>query len=340
MRPARGQSLTALALLLCTFLVVGSHAAAQDVADYGPIDSKDLKVLKNAEPVVVAGYRLALVVQNGIAASSGQGNSKSETIVNLAGVDLQALQKVVDQAHADLLQKLAATGRPVVPMEQVTASKGWGKLELTEVDGQAPYLKKPFADARTFTVLTPAGMPLWFGHFDTPLGDQGPMSLTNWRALNQLSVDTKAIVIVPQLAIDFATLEGSGHSAFQGSAETSAKANLRIIEQLTVLRTFHARIALAGEMGFGILKESIPLPDAQGKLVVASEWGNQDEVAFANLLSTNAPGGNVMGPGSSFAGQELAYIADPAAFEQSLLAGAQQFNGMIAAALAANRPGN
>jgi hypothetical protein len=46
------------------------------------------------------------------------------------------------------MQRLAATGRPVVPPEQVTASKGWAKLEKVEPTGDEPYAKNAFADSR------------------------------------------------------------------------------------------------------------------------------------------------------------------------------------------------
>lgn len=325
-------------LLTLALITCGTDSSrAVDTASapaHAPIDSKDLKILARSSQIAVTGYRVVFVVRNGIAASADAGDVSSETLVALAGVDSVHLQAIADKAHADLLEQLASTGRTLVSTEAIKASKGFAKLETTASSLEKPYFRKPFADSRTFAVYSPAVFPLWWGHFDAGIGDKAAMALGNWKALNQLSVDTKAVIIVPQLAIDFAALKGSGHSRFSGSASTEAKASLRILEAQTLLRVFHAKIAMAGEGGVGILKKPVRLAATAGKFVSLREWGNQDDVRFANLLASNSSNPN-LGPGYSMAGQEMAYIADPAAFEAAVLEGAKKFNAMIASALVA-----
>jgi hypothetical protein len=274
---------------------------------------------------------VAFVVHNGVKATAGQGDVSSETLVSLAGVNGADFQRIADEAYADLMERLAATGRPVVSLAEITGSKGYAKLATTPASAEAPYVKKAFADSRTFAVFAPAELPLWWVHADAPLGDKGAMDLGNWRALNQLSVDTKAVLIVPQIAIDFAALKGSGHGVIQGNASTSANASLRLLDKTTGFRLFHAKIALAGDLGMAMLKKPLPLADSSGQLVSMKEWGNQDEVAFANSLMANPAMGNV-GPGSSYSGQELAYVTEPAAFHDAVMEGIRQVNAMIAAA--------
>jgi hypothetical protein len=323
------RTLAALAALLPGFVV------AAPATTHAPIDSKDLKILSRAPAIAVAGYRVVFVVRNGIAASADAGNVSAETLVSLAGVSSAQLQAIADDAYADLLRQLAATGRPVIDLQAMKGSKGFLKLETTPTSIDQPYTKKPFADSRTFATYTPGSLPLWWGHFDVPLGDKGPATLGNWRALNQLSVDQKCVVLVPKLTLDFAALKGSGHSTFGANASTEAKASLRVLEHETCLRVFHAKIALAGEGGVGHLKKSVPLADSAGRFVLRQEWGNQDEVRLANLFAAITPPGS--GPSRSYSTKDLAYIADPAAFSAAVAEGAKAFNAMVASAVATYR---
>lgn len=321
-------------VILLASMTLLTHAALAEKAApsvHAPIDGKDLKFLSRSPNVVVGGYRVLFVVRNGVKATASSDVS-SETIVNLAGVDGDLLQTIANEAYADLLARIPATGRNLIDLRTVKTTKGFGKLETTASSSAQPYCKKPFADSRSFAVYSAGPLPLWWGHFDAPIGDKGAMALANWKAINQLSVDTKAVVIVPQVAVDFATLKSSGRSVFAGNASTEAKASLRLLENQTLLRVFHAKIAMAGDLGAGILKKPIPLADSAGKLVSLRDWGNQDEVAFANSLMTNPAVGNV-GPGYSYSGQELAYVVDPAAFKEAVMEGIRQYNAMVASAL-------
>lgn len=310
----------------------GAARAEPDL--HAPIDDRSLKVLGNAPAIAVAGYRVVFVVSNGIDARSIHGNSSSRTTVYLGGVSGADLQRIADAAYEDLMQRLEATGRPIVPLETIRSSPGFAKLELTPTSPDKPFLRKPLADARTFAAYTPAALPLWWSHLDG-VGDKGAGSLGNWRALNQLSVDTQAVVIVPQITFDFAELKGSGRDLLAGAASTSAKADFRILEQFTVLRAFQAKIALAGPLGAGTLKKPIDLPEPAGELKLSSQWDNQQEVAFANSLKES--GVDVLGPSRSVSEQELAFIAEPNSFVETALEGTRQFNAMVAAAVAAYR---
>lgn len=331
------QALTA-ALTICG---IGLHALAADANERAVSDaltSKDIHILGKAPAVAVAGYRVGFVVSNNTYARSIGGNAISRTIVNLSGVDTADLQAIADEAYADFMQRLVATGRPIVPLEQITSSSGYAKLTKVETKPDEPYSKKPFADSRLMAVFAPAVLPLWWMHIDAPLGNKGPFDLANWRALNQLSVDTSAVVIAPQIVIDFAALESSGSSSLLGDASTSATASLRLIEQATNARLVQAKIALAGEFGVLMLKKPLQLADSSGRFVSISEWGNQKEVALAKLMvSMNGGLPTTFDPGQSRAGQELAYVTDPAQFRAAVMDGIRQFNAMLAADVAATK---
>jgi hypothetical protein len=137
-----------LALMASCASLLPAIAIADEAGGYDEITGKDLRILRKAPAISVAGYRVAFVVSNNTFAHSIGGNAFSRTIVTLSGVDTPDLQQIADEAYADLMQRLAATGRPVVPPEQVTASKGWAKLEKVEPTGDEPYAKNAFADSR------------------------------------------------------------------------------------------------------------------------------------------------------------------------------------------------
>jgi len=175
-------------------------------------------------------------------------------------------------------------------------------------------------------------------HIDAPLGNKGVADLANWRALNQLSVDTNSVVLTPQIVVDFAQLESSGSSTLSGSASTEAKVSLRLVEQSTAVRLVQAKMALAGEFGSAMLKKPMSLADANGRFVSIAEWGNQSDVAFAKqMMMMNGGMSTAYNPGQSNAGQELAYVADPAQFRAAVMDGIHKFNAMIAAAAGAVR---
>lgn len=329
--------------LMCAIATcgIGLHtiaAVANEAATPNALTSKDVHILGKAPAVAVAGYRVGFVVSNNTYAHSIGGNAFSRTIVNLSGVDTPDLQAIADDAYADLMQKLAATGRPIVPLDQIISSSGYTKLTKVETNPDEPYSKKPFADSRLTAVFAPAVLPLWWMHIDAPLGNKGPFDLANWRALNQLSVETGAVVVAPQIVVDFAALESSGSSSLGGDASTSAKANLRLIEQATNARLVQAKIAFAGEFGVLMLKKPLQLADSSGRFVSISEWGNQQEVAFAKrMVSMNGGLPSAHHPSRSNSGQELAYVTDPAQFRAAVMEGIRQFNAMLAAAVLATK---
>lgn len=323
--------LASTAALAIAFGAFGGTSKA-DVQVHAPIDDRSLKYLGNAPAIAVAGYRVVFVVRNSIEARSIHGMSSSRTTVYLAGVSGDDFQRIADAAYEDLMERLAATGRPIVPLEKIRSSAGFGKLELTTTSPTKPFIRRPLADTRTFAAFTPAALPLWWMHLDN-VGDKA--SLGNYRAINQLSVDTQAVVIVPQITFDFAELQGSGRSLLASASTTSAKPDLRVLEQFTLLHVFQAKMALAGYIGGGVLKKPVDLPEPAGELRVSSESGNQQEVAFANWLRES--GVDVLGPSNSRSEQVLTFMAEPNSLVQTAIEGARQFNSMVASAVATYR---
>ncbi len=271
----------------------------------GLLDTRPLReTLPNSNNVVVAGFRVAFVTRNGASARSGSGlanlgnttasGSGARTItqsanasmeVTLENVDFARMQAIADRAYADFMSRLAKTGKTIVPMDRLRATDGFQKLELTASTTEKPYTVSPVGTAKHYTIVSPTALPLWFGHFDLPLGDKSAFALGNWRALNQLSVDTGAVVIVPQIVIDFADVSSSGNSLWKSSASVGAKSAMSIEPLYTRLGTFYAKIAMAGPLGVTSLREGLSIPGDFGELVDVTDQKTKDSVAMGNALS-------------------------------------------------------
>ena len=125
---------------------------------------------------------------------------------------LPELQQIADQAYSHFLEELEASGYEYVAVEDFSNLEAFKKIELTESGPAAPYVQPGDDNSRsTYAAFAPSGLPLWFSHYDKTLGvgDKGPFEQKNWKALNALSVETDAVILVPQIGINFARMEDS-----------------------------------------------------------------------------------------------------------------------------------
>ncbi len=293
-----------------------------------------IKVLANAARIAVPSYRFGVVVRSGISASGGSGQVQMEAAADLVGVDLAQMRAIADGLHADFLRQLAATGRPIVPAAEMAASKGYARLATTPV----PFVKKPFADARTVAMVSPNGLPLVNQHSDAPISDQSPLSLGNWRAINQMCVDLDCVVMIPSVVLDFAQLTGSGHSVYGSSARVGVQPGLFLVPLMTQLSAHHAKIAIAGPSGKIILRERVTVGQA-GELVQTSSYNNRAEVDWWNALGrwdANAVPGSR--PSTAYDYSTYQYRVDPAQFARACSDAGQTMNRIYAEAAGSNRP--
>lgn len=322
-------------------MALGMRPQAASAADLARLDAigtsslneAGMKVLANAAPVAVPSYRFGVVMRSGIAATGQSGSVTMDATAELTGVTLDALQAIARSAFDDFMAQLAATGRPILTQEEIRASSGYAKLEMTPM----PFVKKPFADARTAVLVSPPGMPLVSQHSDAPLTDKSPFALGNWRAINQMCVDLKCVVMIPNVVIDFAQLSGSGHSVYGNSASVSVKPGLFLVPLFTFLSAHHAKIAIAGPGGKIILKDRVTIGQA-GTFVKTASFNNRAEVDWWNASAVNQP--NNMGrPSQAYDYSTYAYQVDPPAFASACLEGARTMNRIYAGAAAKYRPG-
>lgn len=318
---------------------VGFPATAQRYVSLEQVslDALDVRsfrpTLTRVDRLAVLGYRLGIVMRSGISASSSGNSVNMEASVQLTGVTLAAARAMADAAYADLISQLAATGRPLASREEILATKGYAKLKPTPV----PFVKKPFADARQAAIVAPNGQDLFFQHIDVPLTDKSPMDLVNWRAINQMSVDLGAVILTPSVVIDFAELSGSGHRVYGGSSSLSVKPGIYVVDLLSGMGVNHAKIALAGEGGRGLLQRRVPIGQA-GEFVKTADYNNRDEVAWWNMTAANAPS-DVGRPTQSYSYSTYQYRVDPAQFAAAVGDGCRALNRAYAEAVATVRPG-
>lgn len=297
--------------------------------NWAAFDGKPLKLLAKAPRIALVGYRFGMVVRSGISASTMGNRAMAQADVELAGVGVDDLRAIAAVARDDFLTQLAATGRPLVPVDEMRASRGWGELERTPV----PFAKSPFADARLAVFTAPPGEDLVFTHFDAPMSAQGPLSLGNWRALNQMSVDLKAVLLLPTLVLDFAQLSGSGQSSLGGGASVSARPGLFIPPMLTYLAGFHAKIRIAGDLGRANLKSPVLIGQA-GDFVKTADANNRAEVANWNAMAAmNTARGS--GP-DAYSRTSYQYRVDGPLFAQRCAEAAKAANAAFAEAVRAN----
>lgn len=338
-----------LPTIIVSFIIATAAVAAEPAVKVEPkqFDSAAFKLLKKAQPLSVAGFRVAFIVSDKATAYAGSslanlGNSTgsgAKTItqaknvsvtVDLAGVDLAVMQRIADRAYEKFLEQLATTGRPLIPVDTIKANEGFQKLKLASVAPGKPYTRQPkMSDARRFVVVSPSALPLWFTHLDQPLGDQGAGSLGNWRALNQLSAGTKSVIIVPQIVIDFAKLKSSGRSTIGSSANVEADAEMSLEAMVTSFYAYHAKIALAGDLAQSPLQKAVPIPGVYGEM---RSLDDTNDAALQNSV-TMLTGFQ----GTQHFKSHKAVVADPAKFEAMAVVAAEAATAAFANAATANQ---
>jgi hypothetical protein len=214
---------------------VASAAALDPDAHFkgrmGGTFGKDIiEVLPAGKRIAVAAFRVAFVTDNSVTAQvrgaylpgMDRSGARSSMFVALKGVDPKTMQALTDQAYQDLLAQLAASGREVVPLEELKESVATFKAS------NAGYTKQH--NGQTAAFFAPTGMPLVFTHFEVGWGDAGMLDLANYRKLQEISGRHQAVVIAPMLFVNFARMKSSGNQSglVARTAETGAELGMSV----------------------------------------------------------------------------------------------------------------
>lgn len=224
----------------------------------GTFGKNIIDVMPAAKRVAVASFRVAFITDNSVSAQvrgsylPGRDTSgaRSSLYVALKGVDPKTFQAIADKAYADLLTQLAASGREVVPMDQMTDF--FASVNATPSDAARPYTKTH--NGQTAAFFAPSGMPLVFTHFDGGWGDRGAFDLNNYRRLEEYSYKWKAAVIAPLLVVNFAKMSSSGNQS--GLVARTAETGAELSMSVAALQSFYSRadefrngMAMGGDQG-------------------------------------------------------------------------------------------
>lgn len=178
------------------------------------------KYLNRTRRVAVPTYSLALVRTGKISAFAGGTGSamvsrKTTVSTVLMGVSDELAAQLADEAHADLLKKLAAAGFEVIPTAELLAEPN--------VAGTKTY-PTPFKFNENTVVYSPRDAPLraW-APFTPPLAAAGT-SIAYGKATKPLD----AIILSPGIQIDYQKLEGSGQRMYSGKAYAEAEVHFGV----------------------------------------------------------------------------------------------------------------
>lgn len=249
--------------------------------------------------VFVPTFRVAFTVKTqasayagGGLANIGQSTGFNRTItqaqnkrveMGLSGADLPLLQAITDRLYEDFLQRLKEAGKEVVPMDAVLKTPGFAKITPVEAK---PYTANPTmqGDPREYVVLAPTGLPMFFMHLDTYLGNAGAFDQVGTKAVHEMGVNLNAVAYMPTLHVDIAELESSGRSTFRAGAQADVHPKLGIggRSELRVTSGKDFKITFGGEQGFVMVKS--PLYN-EGEFGTVSTVENFDTASLANSLT-------------------------------------------------------
>jgi len=252
-----------------------------------------------APRVFIPTFRVAFTVKTQASAYGGGGiaNIGQSTGINrsitqaqnkrvelgLAGADLPLLQAITDRLYADFVQRLKDAGKDVVPMEAMLKAPGFEKIKPVAA---RPYTANPSmqGDPREYVVLAPTGLPMFFMHLDSYIGNAGAFDQVGTKAVHEMGVNLNAVAYMPTLHVDIAELESSGRSSFRSGAEADVHPKLGIggRSELRITTGKDFKVTFGGEQGFVMVKSPVY---TEGEFGTVSTVESFDTAGLANALT-------------------------------------------------------
>jgi hypothetical protein len=261
-----------------------------------------IEVMPAGKRIAVAAFRVAFITDNSVSAQVrgaylpggvDRSGARSSMFVALKGVDPKTLQALTDKAYEDLLAQLAASGREVVPLDQL-------KDSLAEFKpSKSGYTKEH--NGQTASFYAPTGMPLVFSHFEAAWGDSGMLDLTNYRKLQEISGKHNTVVIAPMLFVNFAKMKTSGNQSglVARSAETGAELGMSVaaLSSYYVRTTeFRNGMHMQGDEGNFSLQHAVTSPMQFGTM---KEMASDDNSAVKGVFDVLGKAAGLLNAGGS-----------------------------------------
>lgn len=298
------------------------------------VEAQNVKLVRKGDTFIVPTCRVGFRLENKATASTDSAKWKNlgrdcsvsspcstdasvSMSVVLGNVSTADMQAATDAVCTDFVEKLRKTGRPVTTWTDLAGNKAYDGIDFAEPKKDGVYHEG--YNGSDYIVLAPSNAKLFFTHENLGLGDQGPASLGNWRAMNELSAKSKAVVLVPHFMVNFAEMSTSGSRKFSNTAEVGAVPALGFEPLVTRLHMYQAKMRLAGDMGMISFKEANTISNAIGEIREQKANDNSGIVLpLANLFGATS----VMTSKKSY----NVMIADPAAYKAELVRGAGLLN--------------
>lgn len=216
---------------------------------------------------------------SGFGSSMVQRSSKIETY--LAGIDDAALTALTEEAYQDLVARLTAAGIEVVPAAEMQGRPEFRNLKqqaaLTggsgQIDGRS---KKGWTTHSPTTIGVLSGL----GFNPTPTGAMSTIGVS--MALGKFSKAANAVILAPQLGIDYADFESTGNRTWGGSATVSAETRFAINARSKVATLYG--IGPSVNPGDMIMREAVGT--AEPFAVLDHVQDKSDSVSLATAFAT------------------------------------------------------
>lgn len=263
--------------------------------------------------VALGAYNVAPFITTRVSASSGgliTAGARVRMDYELAGVTPEMMVRVADAAHADLVAQLTAAGFEVIPANEVAQNANVGPLRSSEptFEGEEP------GTGSKLMAFGPTGVGA------VSAWGVGRMGFANMNGLARLSHELDAVILLPNLVLDFTETSGSGRNNWRERASAQGQARFSV-DPLSKAEAFFSRAGRFAD-GWGTLQVTAPAWSDAPFATVEQITESNNNLAVA--LSA------VLGAGMQSSRREGYVVnADPAAYEALALQAARGFNAAL-----------
>lgn len=303
--------------------VAADSTAPQSLESAAPVVSAPLAVSLEARrgsaslfakrpKVAVAGYNIGAYQTASISGTTTRGQgAKVSMSMTLTGVDEAMLQRVADAAHADLIAQLQAAGIDVIHgpalfsvPEAQEIKRATKPVKGDKMDGRAP---------KELLVVGPADIGVVSSFGLIPVGFNGNIG-------DQASDALDAIIIYPNVALDFVWTAGGGRSMLQNKVSVDGGARFALDSLSNMFAVYSKDGRFVDDSVLLGLTEDIGVDDAFATVDQAGKTNNNVSVGISNALG--------VGMGSR-KGTQYVVDADPARYEALALNATKGMNAAL-----------
>lgn len=255
----------------------------------------DGKVFAKRPKVAVLGYSVAFFRTGEARATAGGFGSESairssKVSTYMTGISDADLQKIVDAANADLAERLKGTGVPVLTEAELSSLGEYAKVQWGPAGAIGGKGKIDGRAEKGWTTHAPSGQRVVNGFFFNPVAMGMMAAVGNMNTLGKLAHEADAILVIPQLGLDYADIESSGQKTWGGRASVSAETEFGINARSQVVLINGSR---GGYMGPGGLMVKGPVGAREPFARLIHEKDSSDSAAISSAMA-------IMGLGSFY----------------------------------------